>query len=614
MAFLWNFWWMRHNLAAGAGAALFNSDALFAPFGIDLVLHTHTALPALAGATVAGWLPLVAAHNLILLACLALNGLAAYLLCFDRTQHRPAALVGGLVFAGSPYIAAHLMGHFNLVAAWGVPLFVLFFLRALQADRRSWWLSSAAAGAALVSVAYTDYYYLVYCSVLAVWFLLWTLRPLRVTWQTRTLPSAVFRTVLLLLALDAVLVAVILITGGFSTAIGPVAISARRATNPLAAGWVLAAVAIFIKFRPQHVAVSLNRELLGKQLRRLAPCLGVVIAGLLPLILSAGRLWSAGDYSAPPPSWRSGPGGIDVATMVLGNPLHPLWGRLAQRAYAALALNRIESVGWLGLVPMAAVVLGVRRLRRDREFLLWLVTGAVFLVWALGPWLRIGGFDTGLMLPQNLFSYIPILSNARIPGRAMVVVFLALAVMTALVISRGTFNRPRLAAAALLAAVAVDFAPAPYPLTRIEVADLYSMIPPAGEGSVCELPTGIRDGLTMSGRFDEQVLINQTVHGRPIVGGFAARVPPSIRERYAVMPVVRSLIDLSGGGTVNVEDSRLTPGETEAALRAAGIEFVVLNRTASPARLTAYVEEKLPLTLVGKEEDRELYRIGVSGP
>jgi len=61
MLSLWNFWSMRTALATGTD--FFYSKYQFAPVGIDLTLYTHTALPALAGATVLGSLPLVSAQD-----------------------------------------------------------------------------------------------------------------------------------------------------------------------------------------------------------------------------------------------------------------------------------------------------------------------------------------------------------------------------------------------------------------------------------------------------------------------------------------------------------------------------------------------------------------------
>ena len=65
VAFLWNAWWARAALQHSG--SYWNTWAVFAPSGASLVLHTHTALPALAAATVLGRLPLVVAHNLTLL-------------------------------------------------------------------------------------------------------------------------------------------------------------------------------------------------------------------------------------------------------------------------------------------------------------------------------------------------------------------------------------------------------------------------------------------------------------------------------------------------------------------------------------------------------------------
>ena len=73
--FLWNFWWMREAL--GSGESFFSTPYLFAPYGTDLTLHTHTALNAFAGATVFGGMPPLAALNITILLSLFLNGFCA---------------------------------------------------------------------------------------------------------------------------------------------------------------------------------------------------------------------------------------------------------------------------------------------------------------------------------------------------------------------------------------------------------------------------------------------------------------------------------------------------------------------------------------------------------
>jgi hypothetical protein len=605
IAFLWNFWWMRQALAHPA-LSFFHTDRLFVPFGIDLTLHTHTALPAFIGATILAPLSTIAAQNVMILATLAFNGFAAYLLAFDRTRDRAAAAVGGVIFAGSPYIAGHMLGHFNLIGAWGIPLFVMYLLRALE--RRSVRFS-LAAGLTLIAVAYTDYYYVVYCAVLAVMLALWSVRPLAAAPRRVTVPEAIRAGVLLVLALDAVLIAAILATGGFTVTVGALHVVARRTTNLLAIAWGVLALWGLLHYRVRIRAQPVERALALQHLRTWTPLVLVAAAGITPLVLNLWHLWSAGDYTAPLPSWRSGPGGIDLATLVLGNPMHPISGAWTRRVYEQFGVNTIEGVGWLGIVPPALVWIGAARHARDPEVRRWLVIATVFFVWALGPWLRIAGFDTGLLLPQNVFAHIPLLSNARMPGRAIVVVFMAGSVLASIVLSRtpAAFRRRAIAAALIL--IGADYLPAPFPLTPLGVPALYSELGGMEGGSICELPMGIRDGFGSTGIFDDRVLLHQMTHAHPIVGGFAARVPPSIKKGYDEIPVLRSLLRLSAGKTADPADTRLSMEQAGVVMRDAGIRFIVLNHAVAPAALVAYVQSTLPIQLLRTEGPLELYAL-----
>ena len=156
LQFLWNFWWMRMALAGGLD--VYYTSFMFAPVGSPLTLHTLTALPAFVAATVLAKLPVVAAMNVMILASLFLNGFCAYLLAWRVTGDRGAAMIGGLTFGGSSYLAGHLLGHFNLTSAWTVPLFAMAALEAVK-GRKAW---AVVAGLVLAATAYTDYYYLIF--------------------------------------------------------------------------------------------------------------------------------------------------------------------------------------------------------------------------------------------------------------------------------------------------------------------------------------------------------------------------------------------------------------------------------------------------------------------
>ena len=190
----------------------------------------------------------------------------------------------------------------------------------------------------------------------------------------------------------------------------------------------------------------------------------------LAFVLLTAPVWSAaaalvrsGDYVSQQYFWRSAPRGVDLATVVAGPPMHGVTGALDPRPGRAPAdrpgrADRLARAGGPGAggdgVPFDA------RTRADGRRWLWVL--GLFAVWALGPSLSIGGLDTGVLLPQTLARYVPIVANARIPGRAFVMVQLAGAVLVALFIARREWSAGL--AAVLTAAVVCESLAAPFPL------------------------------------------------------------------------------------------------------------------------------------------------------
>lgn len=608
LAFLWNFWWMREALVTGA--SVFHTPYLFAPVGVDLTLNTHTALPAFVGATVLAPLSVVAAQNLVTLTALFLNGFCAYRLARVFTDDRGAAFLGGVVFATSAYVSAHLLGHFNLTSAFVLPLFALPFLKAMRGSVRSGLL----AGLVMAATAFIDYYYLVYESALGMCLLLIAATH----WSTERRGSSPFtRRLSWLVAagmfVTAAAIAAIATTGGLSVDLGATPLSMRTTYNPLQVFWALTAVWLLLRTRPKLVVI-LRADWTPKPVAlALLATVGVFAIVAAPLLWRGLHLVLSGDYVSQRYFWRSAPAGIDVATLALGNPLHPLWGRGVLGVYARLGLSQTESIAWLGLAAMCLAAFAVRRGRSEPAMRMWLAIGAIFFVWALGPHLMAFGVNTGLILPQTLLRYVPIVSNARMPARAMVVVDLAVAVLAAIGVAhlRGRARRPALVLVVLVLSVVADQLTAPFLLLALDRPHIYETLRDRREpGALCELPMGMVDGFGESGAFDRRTLFYQTIHRRPLVGGFVARLPASVRSTYeadALFSALLRLSDSTGGWAA----AGPLPDRQHAleALRANHIGFVMLNRaTASPA-LAAYVEQVLPVTLVAHDRSRSLFSV-----
>lgn len=603
VTFVWNLWWMRYVLHH-PGLSFFSTAFLFYPVGTDLTVHTHTALPAFAAA-VAGPSSLVASQNLLIVAHLFLNFVCSYALAYRLTRDAGAAFVASIVFGASPFIGAHLLGHFNLIAAWTLPLVVLLCDRTLESGSR---LAAVICGVMVGAAGYIDYYLLIYgAALLVVLFAARSIhqsdRPAAPTW----VPGAM-KMIIALLAFDLLLISGIALAHTDHIIIGAVRISVRTLNNPITAAWILLVSAALL-WVAGRTRVSYVRPPDNQKSGAIALTFAVALCVMLPLVVNGFALWRGGRYVSQEYRWRSAPGGVDVATFVLGNPSNAWWGRAVRHAYSAFHVDAVENAGWIPVGALGLAVIAIVVRRHDVGVREWIAAACVFLVWALGPWLMLFGRQSPLVLPSILVRYIPVVANARIPGRAMVVVYLACALLAAHAITwllaRG--RRGRALAWMCAIVIVIDCAPASPPIFFPSVPARYAALNGA-PGAVCELPLGLRDGFGEVGRFDSAVLLYQTVHQRPILGGFVARLPRSVVREYSALPVVSALLHLSSGGRLNDEprgDARTNTMQ----LAALGVSYIVVDTRAASTDLKQYVETALALRAVGEEDGRAFYEV-----
>ena len=604
-SFLWNLWWMRRALAAPE-LDFFHSTYLFSPFGVDLINHPHTALQGFLSATVLGSLTVVEAENLYIITSVFLNAACAYGLAFDVTRCRRSSLMAGVAFGGSPYVAAHLLGHFDLLTAWVLPLFAVFLRRAMRSGGIG---PAIGAGGCVAVAAYAAYYHVVYLVLFAATYILASWNVLSVTRGPRPQRQALFTARLVivgLIALVIVLIVAIAISGGTVIALGGREISITGTRNPLLVLWLLALAWCLTRVKLTVQVRRPGAEAFWRGTQALMITVAVFAVLCVPLIMQAFRLVASGRYVTQTYFWRSAPRGVDVAAPVIGNPFHPWYGEAASAVYATRGLDRIEAVGWLGLVPVVVLLMARGRWSDADEARRWKAVGGVFAVWALGPFLTIAGLDAGLPLPQALARFVPLVDNARMPGRAMVCVYLALGML--IVLRLAALKRGVVFMTALLAALIVDFLPAPIPLTALDRPAVYEQLASIDDGgAVIEVPFGIGDGLTVGrGRQERRLLYHATIHNHPIVGGYIGRIPPNVAQAYEAMPVVGNLLRLSNGEEA-VDD--------EAGALPLPFRYLVLDTVAAPSALVDYVKSALDMDLITKSDGRELYAVqGMKAP
>lgn len=177
---MWNMWWLKQALLGFHNP--YYTDALYYPYGASLYLHTLNPINFILSLPVHALFGLVVAYNFIIIGSLCASGYTAYLLAYDVTGDRRAALVGGTIFATSGYLLAQVMGgHTHMVAAEWLPLAVLALRRAAARPRLRRVL---LAGALLALNALCDWQYFLFIMLWAAFY------ALAVAWGRRSARAA----------------------------------------------------------------------------------------------------------------------------------------------------------------------------------------------------------------------------------------------------------------------------------------------------------------------------------------------------------------------------------------------------------------------------------------
>ena len=106
--------------------SLFEFENIFYPYGLSCG-DTSCALPySIIGALLSLALPGIYAHNLLIIAFMALNGLAMYLLSKEFTDEH-SALFAGFLYMISPFVLSKaLLSHMDLLQLFWIPLIFLY--------------------------------------------------------------------------------------------------------------------------------------------------------------------------------------------------------------------------------------------------------------------------------------------------------------------------------------------------------------------------------------------------------------------------------------------------------------------------------------------------------
>jgi len=602
--YVWNQWVFRHEILVHRQLPFFTNSIFSMTPEANLSLHNYTAFQNLLALPLLGVLGVVATFNLIFLLMVVLTAYSTFLLARHVTGRFSESWLAGLMFAWSPLLVTRGMGHFSLVAA--APL-AIFLLVLMKADGHERFRDAVALGAVVAWAATCDAYYAVFCLLIGAVFLVARVVAIHNSRQSGRARAARWAVDVLLLC-AAGLVGAIAITGGWTSSIFGVPISAKGLYTPvlIMSGLAFLRLGWHLRASPRPGA-----EVDAKRLVFLTVAAGVVAAVILsPVLYAVGERLTAGELKSPGVLWRSSPGGVDLFALVLPNPNHPLTPQVIADWLATFQGGYLEAVVSIPFVALITMVLAWRRGWRASRW--WTALAIAFGALALGPFVHVGGLNTYVPGPWALLRFVPVLGLTRMPSRFSVVLMLAVAVLFAAALEwlgRTYPHRRRLILVTLGILLLAELLPAPLTLHSAAVPRFYERVAAApGDVRVLELPTGIRDGTSSIGNFIARSQYFQTMHEKPLIGGYLSRVGGRSIADVRRIDMLDALIVLSEGGTLSPEREAALISGGPAFIREANLGFVIVDRLRSPTALIDFAKRALHLSYVDRDGVFELYQ------
>ena len=301
---------------------------------------------------------------------------------------------------------------------------------------------------------------------------------------------------------------------------------------------------------------------------------GVAAIALAPAAILLGPQWST-DPAQLLVEEEEATMQTDLLAYVTPSSAHPMMGSVTGPAYDRYYADRSSGrrfPAYIGASVMALVLLGVIRVGRDS--LPWVVAGALFILLALGPVLRVGGqMYPAVPMPYGLASRLFLVRLLRFPDRYTMFLALPIAVLVSYgstaVLARVS-QRARwvhIAATCLLVgAVLFEYLAVPVPLQRPQLSGLYSRLAAeSGEFAVLNLP--------LDPQQSKLYMFAQISHRRPILQGKTARLSEEVYGFVDRHPWLQGL-RLSGEMLPQYTDV----GRQLRSLADDGVRYVILHK------------------------------------
>jgi len=475
--FMWDLWSVKNSVMNFQN--IYYTNYIFYPNGTNLYLEDLTPLNGVIS------IPLqylfgenmILVYNVLVIINFVLAGLGMFMLAFYFTKNKFASFIAGYIFAFSPYMIGHALGHLSLTAMWPMPFFILCFLRFHKEKLiRNILLSSLFLALSTFASVYYGVFMVLLLFLFALFFIIkdWS----KLDWKYYLGLTFIFIIYLFVV-------------------------------SPLVIGMV-------------------GARLSGNHAPNHNP-----------------------DFWSPDVATFFVPGTLLKSKFLFDN--NGWWNRVM-----AISHCWAENQNFLGYTILILSIFGVITALKNKDknihIKFWITLFILSFVFALGTKLKFFGVEYSLKLPHYyIYKIAPLVS---VPGRFLVVVYISLAVLTAVGITNLSKKikgkKKYLLYLVIFILIAGEFLAIPYKITSYDVPDFYYQLRSeqgefvvhdltSREPNIYHLPSGMH-------------MYYQTIHHKKITGGRISRmnIPAMV---YAINIGASDLVDLNVKYVICSKDS-----------------------------------------------------------
>lgn len=246
----------------------------------------------------------------------------------------------------------------------------------------------------------------------------------------------------------------------------------------------------------------------------------------------------------------------DIASLFVPHTSSWLYGQLdgviAFRDHFFRYPQSVEFVMFLGygfFVLLILFFLKLGQLRIDYNMRLMGIASIIFLLLCF-PEFKILGHRLFYNI-TGLVYYVPFLNNVRTPPRyeLMFMVLFLPVLMKQLSVMWFSISNKRIIIAAVLFLV-VEYWPKHFMIMSSKtVPSVYTVLQSKPAATLLPIPFGFRDGIKETGKFNTDDFLYQTVHHKPIIGGYLSRLSEKNFDQYKDNESVREMYQLMKDST-----------------------------------------------------------------